>query len=102
MKIYALLRVTDNHGHGGDNEVISISTNRKLIFNKATKLSHKAVNDRCVWRDDVYWIDIFDNKTGRPLDHLEFDSNGRREGTFGKIVRDRGSRDQKVVGSWRK
>lgn len=102
MKVYALVLVTDNHGHGRDKEVISVSTNKKLIFNKAAKLSGKAVSDRYSWRDDVYWVHVFDNKSGKKLDELEFDSNGQQEGTFGKIVSNRGSIDEKVVGSWKK
>lgn len=102
MKVYVLLRVTNNHGHGVDEEVVSVSTNMELIFDKATKLSNKAVSDRYSWRDDVYYVDVYNNKTGKQLDHLEFDSNGQQEGTFGKIVCDRGSRDEKVVGVWRK
>ena len=102
MKIYALLQITDSHGHGLYDEIVSISTDRKFIFDKATKLSNKAVSNRYSWKDEVYWIDIFDNQTGKRLDRLEFDSNGQQEGTFGKIVRNRGSKDEKIVGSWRK
>ena len=80
---------------------MSVSTSKRLIFNQANKLSHKAVSDRSSWKDDVYWVHVFDNKTGRKLDELEFDSSGRREGTFGKIVRERGTRGEKVVGTWR-
>lgn len=82
-------------------KIVSVSTNKNLVFDKAIKLSHKAVDDRCGWKDEVYWVDIFNSRTGRQLDHLEFDSNGRQEGTFGKIVRNRGTRDEKVIGSWR-
>lgn len=102
MKVYVLLQVTDSHNHGLYDNIVAVSTNQKLVFDKATRLSNKAVSDRYSWKDEVYWVDIFDNKTSKQLDHLEFDSNGRREGTFGKIVRNRGTRDEKVVGSWRK
>lgn len=100
MKIYVLIESAECRPHGSCDTVIAVSTNKNLIFDKATKLSHRAVNSISSWRDDVYWIHIFDNKTGKEIDHLEFDSNGRREGTFGKIVRSRGSRDEKIIDSW--
>ena len=100
MKIYTLIETTEARPHGLYDEVISVSTNKKIIFSKAARLSHKSANSKSSWEDKVYWVHISDSKTGRKLDKLEFDSNGRREGTFGKIVRDRGSRDEKVVGSW--
>ena len=102
MKVYILIKVTEARPHGLWDDVVSVSTNKSLVFNTATRLSHKTVNDRSSWKDEVYWVHIFENKTGKKLDELEFDSNGRRKGTFGKIVRNRGSRDQKVVGTWRK
>ena len=100
MKIYVLRRDTICRPHGGGEENMAVSTNKKLIFEMAANLSHYEVNNRSSWQDNTYWVDIFDSKTGNILDSLEFDSNGRREGTFGKIVRERGSRDEKVVGSW--
>src|SRR3989344_2712153 len=99
MKVYVLRRDTISRPHGGGEENMAVSTNKKLIFEKASELSRKEINSRSSWQDNTYWVDIFDSKTGKKLDSLEFDSNGRREGTFGKIVRERGSRDEKVVGS---
>lgn len=78
------------------------STNKKLIFNRAAKLCEKEVMSKSTWKTCSYSVKIFDARTGRKLDELEFDSNGRQEGTFGKIVRNRGTIAEKVVGSWRK
>ena len=100
MKIYTLRSVTEARPHGLYEDIIATSTNKKLIFDKAAALSRKETNSKSSWKDITYWVDISDNKTGKQLDTLEFDSNRRREGTFGKIVRERGARDEKVVGSW--
>ncbi len=102
MKIYTLVEEVDSRPHGHYTETIATSTKKKAIFNKAAKLSRKELESKSSWQDKIYWVNIFDNTTGKRLDHLEFDSNGRREGTFGKIVRSRGSRDEKVVGTWYK
>ena len=100
MKIYVLRKVTEASPHGLYEENVSGSSNKKLIFEHASKLSKNETNNRSSWKDNTYWVDIFDSKTGKKLDSLEFDSNGRRDGTFGKIVSERGSRDQKVIGLW--
>ena len=100
MKLYNLKEYTVAHPHGIYEDIIATSTNKKMIFDKAAKLSKQQVKNRSSWKDITYWVEIFDSNTGRKLDELEFDSNGRQEGTFGKIVRNRGSRDEKVVGSW--
>lgn len=100
MQIYVLRENTETRPHGLYARVIAVSTNKVLIFEKATKLSRKAVDNRSSWKDKVYWVHVFDDKTGKELDEVEFDSNGRHERTFGKIVRNRGSRDEMVVGSW--
>lgn len=100
MRIYVLIKNAEVRPHGSYTEVITVSTDRKRTFNEAAELSHKAVNDKSTWNDDVYWVHVFDDKTGKEIDRLELDSNKRREGTFGKIVRDKGSRNQKVTGSW--
>jgi hypothetical protein len=97
---YALIEVSST-GDSIQDTVISISTDKNLIFSKAAKLSEKELKNKSTWYSSSYWVYIFD-KRGRKLDELEFDSNGRREGTFGKIVRNRGSRNEKVVGTWRK
>jgi hypothetical protein len=102
MEVYVLVEHTAARPHGLYDEVISTSTNKRLIFKEAKRLSHEELSNRSSWRDNTYWIHIFDNKTGKKLEKLEFDSNGRREGTFGKIVRNRGSKDQQVVGTWYK
>ena len=99
MKNYVLVEVANN-GSSIQDTVISTSTNKDLIFKKAARLSKKEVKSKSTWRRVCYWVHIFDARTGRKLDELEFDSNGRREGTFGKIVRERGTRDERVVGSW--
>lgn len=91
MKIYLLTEESD--------ALISASTHKNLIFNKAASLSKKQVKSRS-WEHIAYWVHIFDSKTGKKLDELEFNSNGKQEGTFGKIVRERGTRDEKVVGTW--
>lgn len=102
MRTYSLIEQADYRPHGLYKTIIGVSTNKNLIFKKATKLARKELDNKSSWRDNVYWVYISDSKTGKIIDKLEFDSNGRREGTFGKIVRERGSRDEKVVGTWYK
>lgn len=100
MKNYVLVEDVESRPHGSHKNIIAVSTNKKLIFDKATKLSHKELESKSTWQNKVYWINVFDNKTGIKIDSLELVLNNRREETFGKVVRDRGSRDEKVVGSW--
>lgn len=99
MKVYVLRKHTSARPHGLYDDIIDASTKKRQIFDRATSLSLEELNNRSSWQDIIYWIEIFDNKTGKKIDELEF-VNDRRESTFGKIVHERGGRDQRVVGSW--
>lgn len=97
MKVYAL--VHEFHGNTASfEEIVLVSTNKKLVFYKAAQSSKKEEERKGLFLS-TYWIHIFNNATGKKLDEIEFVSD-RHEKTFGKIVRERGSCDEKIVGTW--
>lgn len=101
LKNYVLIETVNDSSSISD-YVLASSVNKGLIFREAAKLCKKEVKSKSTWRTCSYSVNVYDTRTGRKLDELEFDSNGRQERTFGKIVRNMGTRDEKVVGSWRK
>jgi len=95
MRNYVLVSVSN---YRGAEVIIAASTNKKLIFRKAAKLARQEVKSKS-WEHHDYYVNLTDNRTGEEVDTLEFVCD-RREKTFGKIVRDRGCREERIVGSW--
>ena len=101
MLIY-ILREHSARPQGEDDKILSASRDKELIFKKATKLSHEHLKNQSSCQDTTYWIHIFESRTGRMLDELEFSSDRLHGETFGRIVRGRGLRDERVLGLWYK
>lgn len=71
MKIYLLLEVIDSHGRQTEEEIISVSDNKKFILDKAEKLTAKEVRDRVAWKDTIYWIHTFNSRTGKRISEVQ-------------------------------
>ena len=81
-------------------KVLLASINKKFIFKEATKAASAEAVSRS-WKNRTLSIKVHDNKTGKEIEHLYFVTD-RRDNLFGKIVVEKGTRDEKVVCSWQK
>ncbi len=92
MRVFLLVADYDN--------VILASTNKEFMFKKTAEAAKEEANSGSL-NHRTYGIKIHNNKTGKEIEHLYFVTD-RRDNLFGKIVVEKGTRDEKVVGTWLK